>query len=1052
MNRRAALFLMAFVTLGVLMPASRPGVAHAANYVAPACALAAPPPGQASPPCTWQGVTLHSPNTDSEIATPTSPTSCSPDTVGDCEDIKVTVPAGVSPATMYVKVAWEHPAWQAFMYVIDPSGNVKGTGAPGCDTSSYEKGCGNQTTLPFDELAVIDPVAGVWTVRVAAVNIHNEAYTGEVALTHSNPLEYAAENLDQLTSHLSRTQRVNVVFAGWKPTADELSQMKGNLTTEFRPSVSEKQSADGGDINDLPGSGLVQHETAHFTATDSPDDTTNYNKSGAVPYFEPLKFTMDYHFLAADDVWTKDLFAAMKANTTQGHTLNSSHVPETTVPAPFEGAYLTRYNATDGALFGGPAVTDTQTVDEIDGPSVEDWIQNTRFDVKYCQSFTDLSSGAKLSAAFINPDPTAARDPFWNGNNGTTTPTSLDRDPQGDNTGITFFLVDTFSPSYASDYFRTDHYHSWWTASHVVDPDTGQPSFQDNGRGWGGRYRFSILDLGAAPSTYERADWVSASVAPDAGSAAFDPPIWDYRNNPQWNGSQPVGPLQAGGNTLGEVMGWDITQGIAFKYVGAYLYRPIPNDVYVMATTQVVDHYSLPSEGDLYAVNMDKVDNTPYAQVQLSSAAPYATFLSGPAKTRVLGCAANHTPEVGNANYANAALGQVVPLALPEVPDPKCNGSSPLETPDGFQQAIEDGKAHGTGQAISVDGQTVFDYAVDQSYLRDYIDENRPQYAPLYDGAFTVPVVNVMFSQEWDMALPLLVGGIAAPANDGEGWGQFDNVNDNLVPAEAIDCANSAPAAPGCNGVPDIFRHNYGLTYVMIHESSHFLGLPHPHDGTNSVQKATNGKWQYYYSMLKWQYDVSASPTTYAGDYSVYEDIDQDRLMYGHAAEYLKEAQDWIADAYFQDAMAGATAPSAATLARLQLMRQDESLGSALFQRGDYLHAMYAMRNAALHAKGVNSAAVTPHRMSLSQAQRDQDAIFTIDPQPLYDPNVCGAGLPTTTVTVPPTAAGNGALNLPNTARVALGDSDAPLALAIAGVLGAVLVGVRRRRRRALED
>ncbi len=1047
MNRRAAVLLVACVSVGAFLPGAKSSlVAHAANYTAPSCVLAAPPPGAASP-CSWQGVTLHSPTNAADISPADLTQACSPDTVGNCEDTKITVPQGVSPSTLYLKVAWQHPAWQAYMYVFDPSGALKGTGGLGCDQSSFEKGCGNQTTLPFDELAVMDPAPGVWTVRVAAVNIHQEGYTGQAALVHSNPLQYAAETLDQLTTHLTRTQRVNVVFAGWTPSPTELQQMRDNLTAEFRPSVSEKQIADGGDVNDQPGSGLVQHETSHYTATDSPDDTTNYNKSGNVPYFEPLRFEMDYHFLAADDTWTKDLFAAMKKATTQDHPLNENRVPETTQPAPFEAGYLAKYEATDSALFGGPAPTDPTVVDEIDGPSVEDWIQNTRLDAKYCQSFTDLRTGARTGAAFINPDPNAARDPFWNGNNGTTTPTNLDRDPQGDNTGLTFFLLDTYTPSYASDYFRTDHFHMWWTADHVLDPDSNTPAFQDNGRGWGGRYRFSILDLGAAPSTYERADWVSTTVAADGGSAAFDPPIWDYRHNPHWDGSQPADPLQAGGNTLGAVMGWEITQGLAFKYVGAYLYRPVPNDVYIMATSQLVDHYSLPSEGDFYSVDMNKVDQPALALRQLSSAAPYDTFLPGPSQTRVLGCAANRTP-AGNLSTPSGAPGVTFPVSISLVPDPKCNGSSPLETPDGLQQAIEEAKAHGTGELEPLAGQSVFDYAINVNYLRDYVDEHRDQFAPLSNGAFTIPVLNIMFEHEWNVALPLLAGGISSPANAGEGWGQIDNVNDNLVPADAIDCAGSAAAAPGCNGVPDVFRHNYTLTYVMIHESSHFMGLPHPHDGTNSVQKATNGQWQYYYSMLKWLYDVSASPTTYAGDYSVYEDIDQDRLMYGHAAEYLKEAQDWIRDAFFQDGMAGAAAPSPSTVQRLQLMRQDVNLGSALFQRGDYLHSMYAMRNAALHAKGVTGAPVAPHRMSLQQAASDQDAIFAVNPQALYDPNGCAAGtLDSSSLNVPPASTASGAAALPNTAAATLGNADTPALLALGGLLGALLVGVRRRRR-----
>jgi hypothetical protein len=52
-----------------------------------------------------------------------------------------------------------------------------------------------------------------------------------------------------------------------------------------------------------------------------------------------------------------------------------------------------------------------------------------------------------------------------------------------------------------------------------------------------------------------------------------------------------------------------------------------------------------------------------------------------------------------------------------------------------------------------------------------------------------------------------------------------------------------------------------------------------------------------YYEMLKWLYDASASPTTYAGTYGTYEIVDQERLMAGHAAEYLRQMQDWLRDA-----------------------------------------------------------------------------------------------------------------------------------------------------------
>jgi hypothetical protein len=232
----------------------------------------------------------------------------------------------------------------------------------------------------------------------------------------------------------------------------------------------------------------------------------------------------------------------------------------------------------------------------------------------------------------------------------------------------------------------------------------------------------------------------------------------------------------------------------------------------------------------------------------------------------------------------------------------------------------------------------------------------------------------------------LIVGGIAENVNGGEGWGQFDNVNDSLVPAAAIDCAQSSSAAPGCNGIPDTFRHDYGLTYTMEHEAAHFLGVNHPHDGAVTVGRAGDGEWHYYYEMLKWLYDASASPTTYAGTYGTYEIVDQERLMAGHTAEYMKQMQDWLTDAYFRDGAAGRTSPSSATQARVTRAVASRNTASKLFQRGDYLHAMYAMRNAALRAKGVNAAPVAPHKMTLAQAAHDKNAIFTIDAQHNYGP------------------------------------------------------------------
>ena len=987
----------------------------------------------------WQGAVLDSPLDSTTIATPDLTKACDPKL---CEDTKLTVPGGLATSTLYVKVQWHHAAWKLYMSAIEPDGTTVHGGAVGCDANRYDKGCGNETTQAFDEVTIPQPKPGVWTVRVIAINIHNEPYTGITSLTASSPLQYAQETLKQLTAHLTRTQRVNLVFVGWKPSDQDIKDMLGSLTTQHQPSAVEKQFGDCNASGDLPAAyALVQGGICHYTGT----DPTTSTSSSTVPYMEPLTFNIDYHFLAADDTYTKGLFAAMKAATRQDQAFSVGRVPLTPFTAPFKTAYLTQYNAAYGASRAadkGPdhAVADTSVVDMIDAVTTEDWIQNHRLDQNYARSFTDLRSGAVTGAQFLNPDPTAVRDPFWDGNG--TRAASIDTDPQGANTGLSFFFLDTWDPAYATDYFRPDHYHTFSTFDHVKDPDTGHSTTQDNMRGYGGSYRFQFLDLGAAPSSYERSNWLSANVNPEDGSSYFDPPLWQWHADPFWNGTNPqqgslhstlnvggVGiPYHYAGDTLGAVLGFETTMGLGMKYLGSYLYRPIPNDVYIVNTLQVIDHYSLPAtEGgqDLYHVNLDKVADPVRSLRGVSSAAPYDFFSPQGLQHLTLGCAQYRF--VLNSQQTGGH----------QVADPSCT------SPDGLQQAVEDAKANGGAIA----GAGLPDYAVDQDFIRDYIDHHRDKYAPLVDGAFSVPVFNVMFEKSFNVALPLLAGGIASGVNGGEGWGQFDNVNDNLVPTAAIDCSKSVPGSPGCNGVSDQpFRHDYYLSYVVIHETSHFLGLNHPHDGAVIDTKAADGSWTYEAQVLKWLYDLTASPTTYAYDYTQYESVDQERLMYGHAAEYLRQRQDWLADAYWTDGAAGRTSPSANTLSRVDASTQYRDLASALFRQGDYLHTQYAMKDAALYAKGVSESQVAPHRLSVAEAGADRHAFFAIHPQAVYNPD---AGVATVTTTVPggtgPAISG-APTALSNTGRAASG-STLPVALMIAVGVGLLAWTGRGRRR-----
>lgn len=1042
-SRRRALTALV-LSLACLGPVSIAGTpAGASGYVAPAHTFAVPSAGHPDV-FTWNGQALESPTTEGQIAGTDVSTACDPTGTKLCEDTKLTVPKGLASSTLYVKVAWHHPVWQLFMYAVEPDGKTVHGGPLGCDIDLYDKGCGNQTTLPFDEVTIPDPKPGVWTIRVAAVHIHSEPYVGTASLTASSPLSLLRENLDQMTGHLTRNQRVNVVFVGWQPTAQELKDLKDNSTTQYRPAVSEKQFPDCYNNNAGAASGLVQGINCDFTGTDKSTDLGPSSNLSTVPYFEPLQFDFDYHYLVADDTYTKDLFATMKKATDVGATFGTGRVPFTSAQAPFKQAYLTKYNAEYGQFRGqSHLVTDTSTVDLIDGFQVEDWIQNTRFDARYGSSFKDLASNATEGAQFINPDPSARQDVHWNDNG--KAPVDIDHDPQGVNTGLTFFLVDTFSPSYADQYFRPDHYHAWTALNDIKDPDTGAPAGPDNGRGWGGRYRFYLLDLGAAPSEYERSDWVSTNVNPEDGSAYFDPPIWQWRNDPNWNGTNPVNgqalsvtmtappsltggvqvPYHYAGDTLGQVLGFELTTGLSFKFIGAFLYRPIPNDVYIINTMQVVDHYSLPPQQggqDLYSVDLNKVYQPAVGINALSSAAPYAYFSPNFLLNITLGCAQH----------------RFVLDIRQLTTDPTCTN------PDGLQQAIEDGKANGVGTVVNVpiNGVNITDYAVDVNPIRDYIDEHRDKYAPLVDGAFSVPVFNVMFEKQFNAALPLLVGGIALANNGGEGWGQLDNVNDDLIPAAAVDCGKSAPGACATLAA-NPQHHDYYLTYVVTHEAAHFLGLNHPHDGAAPVTKAADGTWTKYYSTLKWLYDISASPTTYAGDYNQYENIDQDRLMYGHTAEYMRQAQDWIADAYWTDGAAGLTAASNNTSTRQRASTLYRNLSSSLFKGGDYLHAQYAMKDAALYAKGVFQAPVAPHRLSLDEAAHDRNALFAIHPATAFNPDSRSAAASATvpgapTLTALPT-------QLPNTAVASPGSGGAGAALAFIGAGAAVLAWRRRR-------
>ena len=252
----------------------------------------------------------------------------------------------------------------------------------------------------------------------------------------------------------------------------------------------------------------------------------------------------------------------------------------------------------------------------------------------------------------------------------------------------------------------------------------------------------------------------------------------------------------------------------------------------------------------------------------------------------------------------------------------------------------------------------------------------------------------------------------------------------------------SATIAPECLGaaLPPNRNPGRGFSYTIEHESSHFLGLLHPHD-TNPVEKNSAGQWEYYSQIYVSMGDFSQAPTTYAGSFSPFSVLDQDIIQRGHAAEYMRMAQDTIADAYLRDGVSGRTSPSDATAKRQAEMQRWRTLGSQLFACGDYLHAEHAMRNSLLASQGVFGPVVPPRQLKAGER-----VLFQVEPQAVYGPD--GGSLPGCARTAAfhdtgPSAdsAGLGGLGL---------GGIGGLPFAAIGVAGVAAGAARRRRARAL--
>ena len=859
-----------------------------------------------------------------------------------CREVEVEVPDGPG-RTLYARAAWGNRAQYVHLWGIAPDGTVVGTSQV---AESFDKETGNETTVPVAEFTVPEPQPGSWRIQVRAVFGHEIEVDGLVALTAGPALAYPRLDVRTLADrHLTQHLTMNVVLAGREWTADEVAVFREQLPLEYRPVVSSKAQQD--ECGFAANNGLVavvNWQICHYTGTDSED------APGAKPYFEPIRFAFSYRFLEADDVWTGDLFAAMKAATTEGEPFN----------APQQAAYLAQYDAEQGRANRGPAaaVADPTVGDKIDAIEVEDWVFEHRLDPRYARSFRDLETGETVSGRFVTPDPGAYYDPFYDAKGRH----DLETIPQGAATSLTFFVLDTFTNQDLADaHFRPDAYHFFDVSNAMIDPDTGKEDGPDFARVWGGRYRFFLHDLGAGPNFHESASGASGPVAGSAAHPNGDPPIWDYDADPRWQG------------LLAERTARDAYTMLLHRFVASFVYRPIPADVYFFASNVWHDCYANPqcSPDGISKTDLTKLYRADWIERNLSAALPGATFTterSIPTLTtyRDLGCAAMRA--VTNPTRPATGTGSAV-----LVPDPNCVG----KPSDPIQQMLEVAKANGD----DISGVGVHDGSFSAHVARKYVEEHRDEFAPQPPGQFTVTSIATVFPGEGTWFLPMPTGGgVALSTPNGEAWGIVQNVNEVFKSSTMTDCSKSKPTAPGCGIVP----HNSttgGLSYITQHEAAHFVGLHHPHDGT-TVEKDADGKWQRYGYSYRYYGDFAQAPTTYAGAFAPYSVVDQDILQRGHAAEYLRNTQDWLADAYLLDGAAGLTAPSALTKRKVAESARWRDLGTAMFACGDYLRAERAMRNASLAAQGVFGPVVEARRL-----QPGERVLLDVVPRAVYGPD-----------------------------------------------------------------
>jgi hypothetical protein len=702
-----------------------------------------------------------------------------------------------------------------------------------------------------ERVVLENPPGGVYTVKVLAFLVApGSTYTATATLHGNTGTVITDPNPDTVLWDWNREAPqatvevpLRVVAVGFAPGELDAAKVLGEVADVQRPGVLIPRGNDtNGDTFPLFGAEtLVNHGRRYY------EDSR--------PYLVPYEYKWKPELVYAPSTFASGLFGAMKANSTTGEFANSRN-----------RQFIESYNATRGAFRGtGALVPPNHPVRFVDGEKTEDWI----------------AANAPAYLGFDHPKRGKGA---------------------GTNPGYTVYVLNTWDSAEARAQLQPQgEYHVFKINRN--DPDTQQFDGIDWARIWGGRYRFMMVDLGAAPNPYEAETWGNRNRSV-YGSANYDPPLWEYRANAprpvtltnltEGEGNLDIEQAVTPGETwdgaeLNRMLGRTVGQAVSFRFLHSYLYEPWPST----GKYWLSDNVWHDANAELpWASDLTKLYDQETVMAGLRTLTPYFEF-EGDTVFEYLG-------EGGPDYTADQAM---------------------------LDQAKRDGDDIGGVPGAGMHTVTAM----------DYLDSKPDRFLRGGPCFTTVPGISVVAEKHYAWALAIAAG--IATNRNGVPWGYLNSVNDVFKTPQADRDQTMRLAHPEVG--------TGAFTYTAIHEASHYLGLAHPHDSIGATRN-TDGTPRYY-DGFTWAFNSTAAPTTYSHSELVYSILDQESIARGHAAYYLKWTNEALTDggvAYWQAGVKTVGAlPAVARKLRDRAVTQ-MAKARAAFSRFEFVTATFAAQAA----------------------------------------------------------------------------------------------------------